>query len=205
MASAVARLGATRAPCGQFRPFGFCRPPFPSWRRSRPPSAPDPTRARMTSLVIGLPPDCQAHSALRYSMTLSCSRWTQPASTARMKCQGATGPYATLAVLVQSGGLKKAGRPASTDAGMPGNRTDRSSDERSGDPRAPSGTWCRISTFDFPNITPTLPALRPDEALARLGVRRLAGRHPRRSGTPGSPGPRPGREPQAHAPPRHYG
>jgi hypothetical protein len=50
MASAVARLGATRAPCGQFRPFGFCRPPFPSWRRSRPPSAPGPTRARTTSL-----------------------------------------------------------------------------------------------------------------------------------------------------------
>jgi hypothetical protein len=26
-----------------------------------------------------------------YSMTLSCSRWTQPASIARMKCQGAAG------------------------------------------------------------------------------------------------------------------
>jgi hypothetical protein len=61
--------------------------------------------------------------------------------------------YATLAVLVQSGGLEKAGRPASPDAGMPGNRADRRSDERSGDARAPGGTWCRISTFDFSNIT----------------------------------------------------
>lgn len=36
---------------------------------------------------------------------------------------------------------------------MPRNRADRRSDERSGDARAPGGTWCRISTFDFPNIT----------------------------------------------------
>jgi hypothetical protein len=40
---------------------------------------------------------------------------------------------------------------------MPGNRADRRSDERSGDARAPGGTWCRISTFDFPNITGSIP------------------------------------------------
>jgi hypothetical protein len=32
-----------------FRPFGFCRPPFQSRRRSRPPSASGPTRTRTTS------------------------------------------------------------------------------------------------------------------------------------------------------------
>jgi hypothetical protein len=37
-------------PCGQFRPFGFCRPPLQSRRRSRPPSTSGPTRTRMTSL-----------------------------------------------------------------------------------------------------------------------------------------------------------
>ena len=35
-------------PCGQFRPLGSCRPPIQPRRRSRPPSAPGPTRARMT-------------------------------------------------------------------------------------------------------------------------------------------------------------
>ena len=38
-------------PCGQFRPLGCCRSPVQSQRRSRSPSAPGPTRARMTFSV----------------------------------------------------------------------------------------------------------------------------------------------------------
>jgi hypothetical protein len=48
MAPAVARPRRHSVPHGQFRPLGFCRPPIPSRRRSRPPSAPGPTRARMS-------------------------------------------------------------------------------------------------------------------------------------------------------------
>jgi hypothetical protein len=39
-----------------FRPFGFCRPPFQSRRRSRPPSASGPTRTRTTSSRSSVPP-----------------------------------------------------------------------------------------------------------------------------------------------------
>ncbi len=39
--------------CGQFGSLGCCRPPFQPRRRSRSPSAPGPTRARMTSFFLG--------------------------------------------------------------------------------------------------------------------------------------------------------
>jgi hypothetical protein len=42
--------------CGQLRPLGYCRSPFQSRRRSRSPSAPGPTRARMTMLWSSVPP-----------------------------------------------------------------------------------------------------------------------------------------------------
>src|SRR5262252_5574904 len=41
---------------GQLRPFGFCRSPFQSRRRSRPPSASGPTRTRMTFFRSSVPP-----------------------------------------------------------------------------------------------------------------------------------------------------
>jgi hypothetical protein len=63
LAPSVARLGA-EALRGQLRPFGCCRPPVQSRRRSRSPSAPGPTRARMTSLLFrsSVPP--ALHGAL---------------------------------------------------------------------------------------------------------------------------------------------
>ena len=56
VAPSVARLGSARLLCGQFRPLGCCRPPLQSRRRSRSPSAPGPTRARMTFVRSSVPP-----------------------------------------------------------------------------------------------------------------------------------------------------
>lgn len=59
-----------RHPCGRFTPFDSCRPPIRSRRRSRRPSAPGPTQARMTLFRSSVPPSLHGvrtgcHSAAR--------------------------------------------------------------------------------------------------------------------------------------------
>jgi hypothetical protein len=68
----------------------------------------------------------------------------------------------TLTGLVQARGSEKAGRQTPTCSGMPRNPVDRRSDVRSGGAWAPCGIQCRIRTFDFLNITPSL--MRPDNS-----------------------------------------